>query len=85
MDIGSVVNQGLIGMQKSQSSMLQSAQQIAQTGTSQRAGAPAVSQPSQDLASSLVNLKIQSQVFDSSAKVVSAADKTIGTLLDVKA
>ena len=29
MDIGSVVNQGLIGMQNSQASMAQSAQQIA--------------------------------------------------------
>lgn len=85
MDIGSVVNQGLIGMQKSQSSMLQSAQQIAQAGTTQRADAPAASQQSQDLASSLVNLKVQSQVFDSSAKVVKSADETIGTLLDVKA
>lgn len=85
MDVGSVVNQGLIGMQKSQSSMLQSAQQIAQAGTPQRADAPEANQQSQDLASSLVNLKVQSQVFDSSAKVVKAADETIGTLLDVKA
>lgn len=90
MDLGSVVNQGLIGMQKSQASMLQSAQQIAQVGTTQRADAPAAanqmqaSQP-EDLASSLVNLKVQTQVFDSSAKVVKAADETIGTLLDVRA
>ncbi len=90
MDLGSVVNQGLIGMQKSQASMLQSAQQIAQAGTTQRADAPAApvqaeASQSQDLASSLVNLKVQSQVFDSSAKVVKAADETIGTLLDVRA
>ncbi|EIK43476.1 protein of unknown function (DUF1078) family [Cellvibrio sp. BR] len=85
MDVGSVVNQGLIGMQKSQSSMLQSAQQIAQAGTTQRADVPAANSQSQDLASSLVNLKVQSQVFDSSAKVVKAADEMIGTLLDVRA
>ena len=85
MDVGSVVNQGLIGMQKSQSSMLQSAQQIAQAGITQRADAPAANSQSQDLASSLVNLKVQSQVFDSSAKVVKAADEMIGTLLDVRA
>lgn len=85
MDIGSVVNQGLIGMQKSQASMQQSAQQIAQLGSTQRAGAPEANQSSQDLASSLINLKIQSQVFDSSAKVVNTADKAIGTLLDIKA
>lgn len=85
MDVGSVVNQGLIGMQNSQSSMLQSARQIAQAGTTQRADAPAANSQSQDLASSLVNLKVQSQVFDSSAKVVKAADEMIGTLLDVRA
>lgn len=85
MDIGSIVNQGLIGMQKSQSFMLQSAQQIAQVGTIQRAAVPEVNQPSQDPSSSLINLKIQSQVFDSSAKVVKSADEAIGTLLDIKA
>ena len=80
MDVGSVVNQGLIGMQKSQSSMLQSAQQVAQAGTTRRDNPQA-----NDLAEPLINIKIQSQVFDSSAKVVKAADETIGTLLDVKA
>ncbi len=80
MDVGSVVNQGLIGMQKSQSSMLQSAQQIAQAGTTQRDN-PAAN----DLVEPLINLKVQAQVFDSSAKVVKAADETIGTLLDIKA
>jgi len=80
MDLGSIVNQGLIGMQKSQSSMLQSAQQIAQAGTTQRDNAPA-----NDVVEPLINLKIQSQIFDSSAKVIKSADETIGTLLDVKA
>ncbi|WP_323813998.1 hypothetical protein [Cellvibrio sp. NN19] len=80
MDVGSVVTQGLIGMQKSQSSMLQSAQQIAQAGTTQRDNPQA-----NDLAEPLVNLKVQTQLFDSSAKVVKAADEAIGTLLDVKA
>jgi hypothetical protein len=80
MDLGSVVNQGLIGMQKSQSSMLQSAQQIVQAGTTQRDNPHA-----NDVVDSLVNIKVQSQVFDSSAKVVKSADETIGTLLDVKA
>ncbi|HSX49461.1 MAG TPA: hypothetical protein VLF09_00790 [Cellvibrio sp.] len=80
MDVGSVVTQGLIGMQKSQSSMLQSAQQIAQAGTTQRDNPQ-----TNDIAEPLVNLKIQSQIFDSSAKVIKSADETIGTLLDVKA
>lgn len=80
MDVGSVVNQGLIGMQKSQTSMLQSAQQIAQAGTTRRDNPQA-----NDITESLVNLRAQSQVFDSSAKVVKSAEETIGTLLDVKA
>lgn len=85
MDVGSVVNQGLIGMQKSQASMLQSAQQVAQMGTTQRSDAAAQSGQSQDLASAMINMKVQAQVFDSSAKVVKTADETIGTLLDVRA
>jgi hypothetical protein len=84
MDIGSVVNQGLIGMQKSQVSMAQSAQQIAQASNTQRADVPASAQ-SGDLVEPLINLKIQSQVFDSSARVVKSADEAIGTLLDIKA
>lgn len=83
MDIGSVVNQGLIGMQNSQVSMAQSAQQIAQASGTPRADAPARVQ-SGDVVEPLLNLKIQSQVFDASARVVKSADETIGTLLDLK-
>jgi flagellar hook protein FlgE len=84
MDIGSVVNQGLIGMQNSQASMAKSAQQIAQAGTVQQATSPGAN-PVNDVVEPLVNLKIQSQVFDSSAKVIKTADEAIGTLLDIKA
>lgn len=90
MDVGSVINQGLMGMQRSQVSMTDLARQIAQAGTVQRGGnvtgdnATARSQ-SPDLAESLVNLRAQSQVFDSSARVVKSADETLGTLLDVRA
>lgn len=79
MDIGSVINQGLIGMQKSQSSMFQSAQQIAGMAKEGANASP------QDLAENLVNLKVQQNMFDSSAKVVKTASDTIGTLLNVKA
>ncbi len=85
IDLGSMVNQGLIGMQKSQASMAQSAQQIAQTTSSQNVSAPEAQSQPRDLAEPLVNLKIQSQVFDSSARVVKSADETLGTLLDIKA
>jgi flagellar hook protein FlgE len=76
---GAAVNQGLIGMQKSQTEMVRSAQQIA------AAGASAASGKMQDIVEPLVNLKVQAQVFDSSARVVKSADDMIGTLLDVKA
>jgi flagellar hook protein FlgE len=79
MDVGSVINQGLIGMQKSQSSMFQSAQQIAGMAKEGASASP------QDLAENLVNLKVQQNMFDSSAKVVKTASDTIGTLLDIKA
>jgi flagellar hook-associated protein FlgK len=77
---GSLVNQGLVGMQKSQAEMVRSAQQIVAAGTTQRDN-PAAN----DLIEPLVNLQIQSQIFDSSAKVVKTADENIGRLLDTKA
>ncbi len=77
---GSVVNQGLIGMQRSQGEILKSAQQIVSAGTTQR------DNPAQnDIVESLVNIKAQTQIFDASAKIVKAADETIGTLLKTKA
>ena len=79
MDVGSAVNQGLIGMQRSQSSMFQSAQQIAGAATQ------GVNASQQDLAENLVNLKVQQNLFDANAKVVKTANDTLGSLLDVKA
>lgn len=80
MDIGSVITQGLVGMQSSQAEMTRSASQIAAASTVQRDD-PAAN----DLAEPLVNLQLQAQLFDSSAKVVKTADETLGTLLDIKA
>lgn len=85
MDVGSAtsglaVNQGLMGMQRSQLEMTRSAQQIVAAGTTQR------DNPAQnDLVEPLVNIKAQSQIFDASAKIVKAADDTIGTLLNARA
>ena len=80
MDIGAVVNQGLVGMQRSQSDMVKSAQQIVSAGTTEHNN-PAKN----DVVEPLLKLKEQSQVFDSSAKVVKAASESIGTLLNIKA
>ena len=80
MDVGSAVNQGLIGMQRSQSEISRSAQQIVKAGTTERDN-PAKN----DIVESLVNIKAQSQIFDASAKIVKSADETIGTLLKTRA
>jgi len=89
MDVGSAVNQGLIGMQRSQYEINKSAQQIAQAGTTENESAEKTpdneNSEKGDLVGNLVNIKAQTQVFNSSAKVVKAADETIGTLLNVKA
>lgn len=77
---GSAINQGLIGMQKSQAEIMRSAQQIAEAGTTQRDNPQA-----NDLIEPLINLQIQTQLFDANAKVVKAADETLGSLLDTKA
>jgi flagellar hook-associated protein FlgK len=80
MDVGSAVNQGLIGMQRSQNEISRSAQQIVKAGTTER------DNPAQnDIVESLVNIKAQTQIFDASAKIVKAADETIGTLLKTRA
>lgn len=85
MDLGSVssgtaVNQGLMGMQRSQLEITRSAQQIVSAGTTQR------DNPAQnDLVEPLVNIKAQTQIFDASAKIVKAADETLGTLLNARA
>lgn len=80
MDIGSVVNQGLTGMQRSQTEMARSAQQIASAASTERDN-PAKN----DVVQPLLNIKEQSHIFDASAKVVKAASDSIGTLLHVKA
>ncbi|MES2674026.1 MAG: hypothetical protein V4660_07270 [Pseudomonadota bacterium] len=80
MNLGSVVTQGLTGMQRSQTEMLSSARQIAEAGITQQ-GKP----EKNDLVAPLVNLEVQSHIFDASAKVVKTANETIGTLLNIKA
>jgi len=77
---GSAVNQGLIGMQRSQAEISRSAQQIVSAGTTQRDNSA-----QNDVVESLVNIKAQGQIFDASAKIVKVADETIGTLLKATA
>ncbi len=76
MDVGSAVNQGLIGMRTSHAEIVKSAQQITQTAT-------AASPEPASLVEPLLNIKAQQQVFDSSAKVVEVGSDNVGTILDV--
>lgn len=87
MDVGSMVNQGLIGMQRSQTEMTRSAEQIAQaSATPAVPEAPGGDTPrSLDVVEPLLNIQAQQNVFDSSARVVETADETLGQLIDIKA
>ena len=77
---GSAINQGLIGMQRSQVEMQRSAQQIAEVGTTQRDNPQA-----NDLVEPMANMNLQAKLFDANAQVVKTANETLGTLLDTKA
>ena len=81
---GSMLKQGLNGMQQSQREMLKAADTIAKAGTV-AGGADSARDTGRDITESLVEMKMQQQVFDASAKVVKTADETLGTLLDTSA
>lgn len=78
IETGSMVNQGLIGMQRSQVEMTRSAEQISRAATVP-ANEPA---GTMDIVEPLLNIRAQQQVFDSSARVVQAADENLGRLID---
>jgi len=87
MEIGSMVNQGLIGMQRSQAEMTSSAQQIAQASVTppSRDGEPTQAAGTTDVVEPLLNMQAQQRVFDSSAEVVRTADENLGRLIDTTA
>lgn len=93
--ISSVMSEGLNGLQRSSQSMARSANDIARAGTTtstttattaeQGASLGVAAAPKADIVEPLVNLKQQELYFEASAKVVSAADDMLGTLLETKA
>ena len=103
MDInssGSALNQGLIGIQRSQNQIQNSAQEIARASATPVAepqrGDPAgqapggdgvtqSSEPTTDLAEPLINIQAQEQVFNASAEVVRTADENLGRLINTQA
>ena len=74
--INSVLGSGLQGVQKGFSMVNQAADKIAKVGDS--------SDPSGDLTESAVSLQQGKIQVQASAKVLETADKTIGSLIDIK-
>ncbi len=77
MAIGSVLNAGVNGMQRSSAEMQKSAYEVASFGTSN-------AEPKGTLAEPIVNMQFEPLIFEASAKVVSTASETLGTLIDIK-
>lgn len=81
--INSVMSQGLYGLQKSQGAMYVSAQEIAKAGQVTSTEIPmSKNENSRELSTSIVDLKQQQQLFNASAKIIAAANNTMGSLLD---
>lgn len=81
-------NTGLYGMNMASQAMAQSAQQIASAGVRGNDGGAdtnAALAGNSNTAEPLVNLKINLQLFNASAKVVDTANDMLGNLLDVRA
>ncbi|MCG8672213.1 MAG: hypothetical protein MI867_22600 [Pseudomonadales bacterium] len=76
MSIGSVLGSGLQGVQKGFTTVNQAADKIAKVSDS--------SDPSGDLTESAVSLQQGKIQVQASAKVIETADKTIGSLIDIK-
>lgn len=91
MTINSVIGHGLTGMRASQREMLKAAEDIASAALPVRqdpgmvpaADVQNVGRQPPDLVEPLVELQRQEHLFTASAKVVSIADKTLGSLIDV--
>lgn len=78
--IGPAMQNGFAGMQASQQGMARAAQELVGVGTTRRDSVNATS-----YAEPLLDMKMEQRVFDASAKVVTATDESLGTLLDTMA
>ncbi len=79
MTINSLLGAGLQGLQQSQQNINTVASEIAQVSTT------SPQQSTAELAEPLIEMTLEQQVFDASAKVVTTADEMVGTLLDTSA
>lgn len=80
MTINSLLGAGLQGLQQSQQNINTAATEIAQVSTSRSSSLPTI-----ELAEPIIEMTLEQQVFDASAKVMTTADEMVGTLLDTSA
>lgn len=99
--VGSVLNEGLRGLQNSQRELVRAASDVARANIGSDAPAqatdPALATPlapveetaqserSQDISEPLIELRRQELLFTASAEVVSTANEALGSLLDTEA
>ncbi|MAR92014.1 MAG: hypothetical protein SV765_07985 [Pseudomonadota bacterium] len=76
MVIGSVLNNGVAGIQKGLGQMNQASARVAQVGTA--------NDPAADLTESVVSLLQGKLQVQASAKVLATASDTIGSIIDIK-
>lgn len=76
MVIGSVLNNGVTGIQKGLSNMNKASAEIAQVATSE--------DPAADLTSSAVSLLESKLQVEANAKVLKTASDTMGSIIDIK-
>lgn len=77
-NVGSILQQGLTGLDNSSRSIRESANELVRSGTVERPAATT------DIVEPLVNINKQQHLFDASAKVVKLADEALGALIDIK-
>lgn len=96
--VGSVLNEGLRGIQTSQRELQRSANEIAganirenpneQVDRSAETTLPPINETQETtqrgIGEPLVELRRQEQLFNASAEVVSVANETLGSLIDIK-
>ncbi len=75
---------GLMGIRRGMNGLKQNAQQIASANTQSDAAATQAA-GSNTLAGPLVEMKLNKQLVETSAKVIQTHNDLIGTLLDIKA
>lgn len=99
--VGSVLNEGVRGLQTSQRDIVRAANEIARANVRPEATSPeterdvstplqpveetAQTERRQDISEPLIELRRQEVLFNASAEVVATADQALGSILDTEA